>query len=100
MAFLVPVRVRNVELGPCLVEVGRQQFADRHADEAGTGNTGLVGLAASLEDRSLALDGFLDLQRPGVADEQVPVTRALAVGEEQHALLAQPVAAIAGQHMH
>ena len=57
-------------------------------------------LANRLEDRGLALDRLLHVERAGIADQQVAVTGVLAVREQQHALFTKTIAAIARQHVH
>ena len=57
------------------------------------------GLLQDLGGGALALDPLADFQRPGIAQEQMRQRGLLAISKRQHALFAQRIAAIAGQHV-
>src|SRR3546814_2364371 len=56
-----------------------------------------LALADRAEHRRVALDAALHLITARIGDERIAVIARLAIGEAEHALFAQRVAAIAGQ---
>ena len=99
MGLVVVLRLANVQLLAQLVERLAKQFADRLFHQARAGLAHVLRLSHRAEDRHLGRLVLADLQRPGIAQEQVRQRRLLAVGKGQHALLAQGIAAKAGQHV-
>ena len=56
-----------------------------------------LALADRAHHRRITLDAALQLVTAGIGDEEIAVVAGLAIGEAEHALLAERVAAVAGQ---
>ena len=57
-------------------------------------------LTDCLENRCRGLAQALHVIGPGIAQQQMALTGVLTMGEQQHALFAQCITAVSGEHMH
>jgi hypothetical protein len=100
MRFGIVARRANAEHPAGFVQRHGQDIADRHFGQPRAGLAHLVPFAHRAEDRHLDPAAPRNLHGSGIAEEQVRQRRLLTIGERQHALFAQRIAPITGQHVH
>ncbi len=95
--LLIERRIGDAETRARSFERLGEQRADILFDDRLCRLTVALALADRAEHRGVALDAALHFVTAGIGDEEIAVIARLAIGEAEHALFAERVAAIAGE---